>query len=147
MCRRKEMNTKAKEFLKRFEHADRRVKILEEEYEKEREMIDAVRSLSDNDGMPHGSGISKPTEERAVRLADKAMKLADARWDAIEERQKVFDIVNQIDGLPGEVLYHRYVKLLRWEEVCVAVHKSWNVTHGYHREGLQQVSELLEQAT
>lgn len=138
------MNTKAKEFLKRYERADRRVKILEEEYEKQNEMIDAVRSPSDNDGMPHGSGISKPTEERAGRLADKAMKLVDARLDAIEERQKVFDVVNQIDGLPGEVLYYRYVKLLRWEKVCVAVNKSWNVTHGYHREGLQIVSDMLE---
>lgn len=140
------MNTRAKDFLRRYEHADRRVKILEEEYNKECEMVDAVRSLSDNDGMPHGSGISKPTEDKALRLADKAMKLVDAKLEAIEERQRVFDIVSQIEGLPGEVLYNRYVKLLRWEEVCVAVHKSWNVTHGYHREGLQQVSELLEQA-
>ena len=54
------MNTKAKEFLKGYEHADRRVRILEEEYNKELEMIDAVRSLSDNDGMPHGSSGKEP---------------------------------------------------------------------------------------
>ena len=140
------MNTKAKEFLKGYEHADRRVRILEEEYNKELEMIDAVRSLSDTDGMPHGSGISKPVEEKAIRLADKALKLAEARLEAVEERQRVFDVVSQIEGRPGEVLFERYIKLLRWEEICVVIHKSRNVTHGYHREGLQQGSERLEQA-
>lgn len=139
------MNTKAKEFLKRYEHADRRVRILEEEYNKECELIDAVRSLSDNDGMPRGSGISKPVEDKAIRLADKALRLAEARLEAIAERQHVFDVISRIGGLPGEVLYERYVKLLRWEEVCVKVHKSWNVTHGYHREGLQMVSDILDQ--
>ena len=74
----------AKEYLRQYEYAAKRVKRLEEEYNTEREQIDAVRSVSDNDGMPHGNGISKPTEEKAIRLADKLQELADARLDAVE---------------------------------------------------------------
>ena len=73
----------AKEYLKQYEYAQRRADIFREEYEAEILKVDAVRSLSDNDGMPHGSGISKPTEERAIRLADKAKKWRDAELDAL----------------------------------------------------------------
>ena len=57
----------AKEYLRQYEYAVKRIQRLEEEYAAERLLIDAVRSVSDNDGMPHGSGISKPTEDKAIR--------------------------------------------------------------------------------
>ena len=67
----------AKEFLRQYEYADRKVRRLETEYHDELIMVDAIRSASDNDGMPHGSGISKPTEEKALRIADKHLRLID----------------------------------------------------------------------
>lgn len=133
----------AKEFLRQYEYADKRVHRLEIELEEERIMIDAVRSLSDNDGLPHGTNITRPTEERAVRLADKSLELIQARLDAVEVRQKVFNIIDQIDGDPGEVLFQRYILLKRWEEVCLAVHKSWRSTHRSHAAGLDMVSALI----
>lgn len=135
----------AKDFLRQYEYADRRVKRLEEELEEERLMIDAARSPSDNDGMPHGNGISKPVEDRAVRLADKLKALSDARLDAIEARQAVFDVIIQIDGDVGDVLYQRYIKLLYWTEVCVALGKGWNWTHQRHREGLELVEKIIKE--
>ena len=133
----------AKEFLKQYEYAARRIRRLEEEYNAERLMIDAVRSLSDNDGMPHGSGISKPTEERAIRLADKLSELVDARFEAIELRREVFEVVQQVDGVPGDVLYARYIKLMKWEDVAEYISYSWKWTHHFHRIGLEIVSEIL----
>ena len=58
----------AKEYLKQYEYAHKKAERFREEYEAEMLKVDAVRSLSDNDGMPHGSGISKPTEDKAIRL-------------------------------------------------------------------------------
>ena len=48
----------AKEFLRQYEYADRRVRRLEMEYQDELIMVDAIRSASDNDGMPHGGWLS-----------------------------------------------------------------------------------------
>ena len=81
----------AKEYLKQYEYAQKKADRYREEYEAELLKVDAVRSLSDNDGMPHGSGISKPTEDKAIRLADKALRWKQAELDAIEIRQEVFD--------------------------------------------------------
>lgn len=101
----------AKEYLKQYEYAVKRIRRYEEEYEQESLLIDAVRSLSDNDGMPHGSGISKPTEDKAVRLADKRLRLVEAKFEAIRIRQSVFDVIEQVGGDEAEVLYQRYILL------------------------------------
>lgn len=140
----------AKEFLKQYEHEARRVKRLEEELNDERLLIDAVRSVSDNDGLPHGTGISKPVEERAIRLADKLAELEQARLDAVEKMREVFEVVQKVEGVPGDVLYYRYIKLTpegyltSWSDVCKAVNYSWGSVHRFHALGLEAVSKIIE---
>ena len=131
-----------KEYLKQYEWAVKRVRRYEEEYKNESMLIDSVRSLSDNDGMPHGSGISKPTEDKAVRLADKKMRLIKARLDAIEIRQEIFDLIDSIDGIEGDVLYERYIKLHKWEDICVLLNYSWYGAHNAHRRALMIVEGM-----
>ena len=133
----------AKEYLKQYEYAVKRIRRLEEEYEAELLLIDAVRSLSDNDGMPHGSGISKPTEDKAIRLADRTLRLVDARRDAIALRQEVFDLIDSIGGTEGEVLFEKYINLKTWEQVCVDINYSWMQTHRYHRRALEMVEAKI----
>ena len=118
--------------------------MLEEELDQETELIDAIRSASDNNGMPHGSGTSDPTAEKAIRLADKKMRLIDARLEAIEKRQEIFDFVSSIDGIEGEVLFHRYVNLRKWEEICILVHYSWQGVHKVHKRALGIVESRLK---
>ena len=134
----------AKEYLKQYQYAVDRVRRYEEEYENESLLIDAIRSASDNDGMPRGSGISKPTEDKAIRLADRALRLTEARLEAIQIRQEVFDLIDSIDGIEGDVLYQRYVNLHKWEEICVLLHYSWQGIHLIHRRALAIVESRLK---
>ena len=134
----------AKEYLRQYEYASKRAARYREEYELELLKVDAVRSLSDNDGMPHGTGISKPTEDKAIRLADKALKWKQAELDAIEIRQEVFDLIRDIPDIEGDVLYQRYIKLHKWEEICVLLHYSWQGIHKVHRRALVIVDSRLK---
>jgi len=133
----------AKEFLRQYYYADLEAKKLRAEYEKERELIDAIRVPSDIDGMPHGNGISKPAEDKAIRLADKARAWKMAELDAIEVRQKVFDLIKDVPGAEGDILIERYINFKKWEEVCVAVHLSWRQTHRLHSKALKKISERM----
>lgn len=141
----------AKEYLRQYERAVRKARRYREEYENESLLVDAVRSLSDNDGMPHGSGISKPTEEKAVRLADKKLRLIDAKLEAIRLRQEIFDTVMGLDGLEADVLVERYLNLdeyghlQTWESVCDRVHYSWPTVRSAWHRGLNMVDEILIQ--
>ena len=135
----------AKEYLKQYERAVKRAQRYRQQYEEESALIDAVRSLSDNDGMPHGSGISKPTEEKAIRLADRRMRLIRAELEAIRIKQDLFDFIDGIEGIEGDVLYHRYIRLLKWEEVCLIVHYSWPNTMRIHRRALDIVQKKIDE--
>ena len=133
----------AKQFLEQYEDAMIWIDLCRQEYKKESDMIDAIRSTSDNDGMPHGSGISKPTEEKAIRLSGKAMRLIDAELEAVRIRQKIFDVIYSIGGIEARVLYERYIELKPWEEVSKAVDYSESQTQRYHRKGLEKVAVKL----
>ena len=134
----------AKEFLKQYEYADRRARRLRAEYEREVQLIDAIRSASDNDGMPHGTNISRPTEEKALKLADKALRWKEAELEAIAKRQEVFEVIYDIDGIEGEVLVERYINLRKWEEICILVHYSWQGVHKVHKRALFIVESRLK---
>ena len=134
----------ANEYLRQYEYAARRVARYQEEYNRESLLIDAVRSLSDNDGMPHGSGISKPTEVKAVRLADKRLRLIEAELEAIRIKQELFDFIDKIEGIEGEILFHRYIRLLKWEEICLIVHYSWPNVMRIHRNALGIVQKIID---
>lgn len=134
----------AKEYLKQHERAVKIANRYREEYENETILIDAIRSLSDNDGMPHGNGISKPTESKAIRLADKKLRLIEAELEAIRIRQEVFDVIDKVRGIEGDILYERYINLHKWEEICLIEHISWRQIHRLHAKGLIAVDGILE---
>lgn len=133
----------AKEYLRQYEYAVKRIQRLESELEEETLLIDAVRSVSDNDGMPHGSSINKPTEDRAIRLADKRLRLVQARLDAVEIRQNVYDVIEQIGGDEADVLYQRYILLKTWDKVCESVFYSWYKVNHLHRDALEKVDNII----
>lgn len=132
------------EFLNQYREADRRVRRLAAEYAKEREMIDAVRSSSDIDGLPHGNGINKPVEDRAVRLADKAAEWKIAQLEALHVRQEIFGKIIEIGGGEADVLIERYIELKTWKDVCSSVNWSWPKVRDLHRSGLEKVSRIIK---
>lgn len=136
----------AKEFLKQYEHADRIVQRCKTEYETEMLKIDAIGSTLSNDGLPHGNGISRKTEDKAIRLAEKATKWKAAELDAIAKRQEVFELIYDIPGIEGEILIERYVNLRKWEDICVIIHYSWRGTHKIHARALKIVEARLNGA-
>ena len=119
-----------REFLEQYREADRKAKRLRREYEKEKILIDDISSPLGSDGTPHGTGISKTVEMRAIRLADKLLEYEDAEIDAIEKRQVVFDAIMEIDGIESDILYDYYIdyfdsrknKSRTWEDVAELVH-------------------------
>ena len=132
----------AKQFLKQYEAANNKAIQRRREYEKQMELIGSVSVKMD--GMPHGSGISKPTEEDALKLSEKAENLRRAEKDAIRIRQEVYDVIDGIPDIEGRVLYERYINLHKWEEICILLHYSWQGIHKVHKRALEIVESRLK---
>ena len=129
----------AKEYLQQYGEAVRIAERLKTEYDQELLKIDAVRSTLGGDGTPHGTGISRATEDKAIRLADKALELKDAELEAVRIRQEVFDLIRTVPGEKGDVLYERYINLKSWGDVAKAVGYSKSRTHDLHNEALNLI--------
>jgi len=133
----------AKDFLKQYEYAQQRADMCRKEYEIEMLKIDAIGSTLAGDGQPHGTGVSRKTEDKAIRLADKAMKWKEAELDAIEVRQTVYDMIWDIEGIEGAALYEKYISLLTWEQVAETLHYSESGIHDVRRRALRIVDDRL----
>lgn len=133
----------AKEYMDKYGDAIRRVRQCEEQLERENLNVDAIRSSSDNDGMPHGNNVGRPTEEKAIRLVDRGIDLFDARDDARQIQREVFEVAYMVGGVEGDVLIERYIKLKDWKDVYKAVNYAETQTLRYHRAGLDKVADIL----
>lgn len=109
---------KAKDFLKQYEYALYAAQRARKTYELEMERIDAIGSTLSGDGTPHGSGISRKTESKAIHLADKATKWLEAEEEAQIKMEEIANFINDIPGIEGVVLYQRYIELLGWKEIA-----------------------------
>lgn len=109
---------KATEYLEQYEYALYAANRARANYELETERIDAIGSTLASDGQPHGTGISRKTEDKAVRLADRAKEWLDAEEKAQIKLEEITDFINGIPGIEGVVLYQRYVQLLGWKEIA-----------------------------
>lgn len=138
-----ERQLKAKAYMEEYARACRRVRQCEEQLERERISIDAVRSPSDNDGMPHGNSIGNPTADKAVKLVDKGLNLFDARDKARLIQRERFEVAYSIGGVESDVLIERYINLREWTEVYAIINYSESQTHRYHRIGLNKVADII----
>lgn len=109
---------KIEEYLRQYEYALYEAERARKNYELETDRIDAIGSTLAGDGQPHGTGISRKTEDKAVRLADKAKKWIDAEEAAQVKLEEITDFINSIPGIEGVVLHQRYVLMLGWKEIA-----------------------------
>lgn len=145
----------AKEYLKQYEEAARLARRLKTEYDKEVELIDSIRSVLGGDGTPRGGSISRTTENKAIRLAEKLSDYQDAELDALRIKRTVLSTINSIPGEAGSTLYERYInlqwdeerqilRLKTWDEVSKAIGYSKRQTHRFHQDGLAAVQNVIE---
>lgn len=135
---------KAKEFLKQYEYAEQRARRLREVYETQQETIDAIGSTLSGDGMPHGTGIARKTEDKAIKLAEAAVRWKQAELDALMLKQEVFDLIWSVPGIEGEVLYEKYINLRSWEDVAEELHYSVRGVLYAHGRALRIVEQRLK---
>lgn len=134
----------AKEYLKLYRDAVRAVDVLQEEYEKQTEQIDSIRSALGGDGLPRSGEVSKRVENQAIKLAEKAEQLLEAQSDALAIRQEIFRTVRRVQGEPGDVLRERYINLRHWTEIAEILGYTERQCFNLHNKGLEAVEEIIQ---
>lgn len=136
---------RVKEYLRQYGTAEKIARRLKAEYDAQMLMIDAIKSPSNTDGMPHGSSISNRTEESALVLVEAAEQYKKAEAEALKKRQQVFNLIWNVPGLKGDILYERYINLKSWDQVADSLHYSLQHIHRLHGEVLLELRSAVNE--
>ena len=132
-----------KEYLRQYEVAEKISRRLTTEYDEQTLLIDAIKSPMNTDGTPHGSGISNRTEQSALLLVEAAERYKDAEVEALKKRQQVFELIWNVPGTKGDILYERYINLKSWDQVADSVHYSLRQVHNLHGQVLLELINCI----
>ena len=130
-------NEKKKEFLMSYQKEKRRVRRLEEQLEELRR--NKMSPSVTNDGMPHGTD-KKDLSDYAVKVDEIEQELVAARYCricAFQEVQKRIEAME--DEREKDLLTYRYLKGLKWEEICVRMDYKWRQVHRIHAMAIKNL--------
>ena len=127
-------NDEKKWYLKGYERAIREMKRSEERIREMR--MNRICPSVIADGMPHASGGSD-LSGYAARLDEEERKYRKARYLRIKRCQEISDKIEYLaDEDEKDVLFYRYIKLLKWEDICIKLNHSWQHVHRIHSKAL-----------
>lgn len=130
----------AKEYLQSYSTISARVKLLQDTIEQLRTEAESV-SIS-LDGMPHGQG-NKSWENIAVKLAEYETELSEELSAFWEKRMDIINTIGLLDHQHQTLLYKRYIKGMRWEQIAYEMHFSWRHCHRVHGRALAELDKII----
>lgn len=135
----KEKNEKKKEYLNRYKNAVRKYESLQEQEQQLRLEMDGPRAIEYSD-MPKVHNQSD-LSDYIVRLDKILSKIINKKRDMQEIRLEIESRIADVnDGVQSRVLYLRYIRFMKWEDICVETGYSWRQVHRTHSEGLKNLN-------
>ena len=135
----------AKEYLLQYQKLKIRTEDLRNDIYELEEAVTSVKSLSDNDGMPHGSGYNNKTERQITVLVDKKNEYKQLLIDLANKKIEICETIDSLeDPVMIRLLRDRYIRLLSWEEIAINIGYTPAHTRGYlHLNSLKAISEKV----
>lgn len=130
-----EENEEKKKYLKGYIYCKRREKQLAQQIEelRDQKMFPSVN----NDGMPHGSGISD-LSGYVAQLDDLISQLEHEREMAVKQYEEIHDQINTMeDNVLRELLVRKYLLEQRWEKIAVAMDYEYRYILKLHGKALR----------
>lgn len=131
----KELNEKKKEYLNLYKYAIKR----------ERDILDEIQRLRMNkmfpsivfDDMPHGTECKDLSDYAAV-VDEQIEALKQERLGSIRIYTDIYRRINRIDNEDERnVLRHKYIDLMNWNDVAIKMDYSLRQIHRFHGNALK----------
>ena len=127
-------NEVKKEYLRGYERAVRQMKRHEERMRELR--LNRLPSGINMDGMPHAHNNSDLSAYAAMLDQEEELYM-QARYQRIQKCKEITDKIECMkDEDEKDVLVYRYIRLMKWEDICVKLNISWKQVHRVHARAL-----------
>lgn len=125
---------KKKEYLKGYEKAVRQMERSELRIKEIR--LNRVCPSVINDGMPHVSSQNDLSGYAAL-LEQEERRYLKYRYQRIVMCREITDRIERLSSEDEkDVLMYRYIRLMKWEDICVKMGFSWKWIHKLHSKSL-----------
>lgn len=126
-----------KRTLKSYLSLCREIEILRQE---RAELLNSGLGAANNDGLPHGSGVSNPTADIAAMAASIAAELSQKLNECIDLRLQIEQAVNALnEPRERELMRRRYIEGQRWEQVAYEMNYTLRHVTRLHGRILQRM--------
>lgn len=99
-----------------------------------------------NDGMPHGSD-QKDLSDYASLLDEEERRYIKYRYQRVKKCKEITDRIERLQNEDEkDILMYRYIKLMKWEDICVKMGYSWRRAHYIHSNALKHFEINLKSA-
>lgn len=123
-----------KEYLKGYEKAIRQMERSEVKINEMR--LNRICPSVNNDGMPHAHN-NNDLSGYAALLDEEERRYMKARYNRIKTCKEISDKIEHMENEDEkDVLMYRYIKLMKWEDICVQMKYSWKHIHRIHSKAL-----------
>lgn len=125
-----------KKELSKYYHLSNEIKDIEEQIN---ELSNSLIGCPILTGMPHGTGISNPVEQKASLLINLKNKLEKRKYKSLQELIKIEVYVASIEKAEIRTLFtKRYIQFKQWDEIADEMHMSISSVFRKHSEQLKK---------
>ena len=96
-------------------------------------------------GMPRNPSGHKSSVETMVERHTALLEQYREKLEQLDEAQaKIEAAIETLDSVERTLMRHKYIEGMTWEEVCVAMYRSWGTVHNMHSTILDKLKEYKE---
>lgn len=97
------------------------------------------------DGLPHSNYAADRTATIVAKIADLCEELDHKQIDLLTGQIEIERAIETLEPRERHLMRLRYIRGMRWEEICVELNYSWRQTHYIHRDALQKIAHHCTQ--
>lgn len=103
-----------------------------------KELMDSLVGSPNLTGMPHGSGVGNPVEQKAILMVNLKNKLEKRRAKALKQLTKIELYIANIEKAEVRLIFtKRYIQFKRWEDIAREMCMSESSMFRRHKEQLK----------
>ena len=124
-----------KKELSKYYHLSMEIKNLEEQI---KELMNSLVGSPELTGMPHGSGVGNPVEEKAMLIINLKNRLEKRKEKALKELTKIETYIANIEITETRLIFtKRYIQFKRWDDIVREMCMSKSNVFRRHQEQLK----------
>ena len=140
----KKQNEHTKQWLWRYREAKKEVVAAEEQFAELVEMQNGAKAIQYSD-MPKGSGSQADLSDMMAQRDKSWREVEEARHKQTQAFKEIWDTIHQLPVADEvAILTYRYIRMMKWENICLAVRKEWAQVHRHHARALRQIGEIIK---